>query len=325
MHNVLPNSTAYRRALQRECKKRGVTIHTSMRVDALLRNTDGEIIGASARGTNFYARRGVILATGDYSASVELKAQHVGADAAKVPPVNPNNTGDGFYLGTAVGGVMTQMDRLYEGLRFAPADRADPIKILPATRGLTKIMRIVVERLSMRLLAYIIRGALTSWIGPNNTMFRAGAILIGPDRQRLASEDSDELMARAVAATPTNTGYMIFDSTVAEKFSDWPNPVSAFPGVAYAYVQDYKRFRADVYHRADTIEELADRIGINPTVLRATLQRWNSDAAARTDSAFNREHMGTGITEPPFYALGPMHAYVTSPMAASPSTRNSES
>ena len=50
MHNVLPNSRAYRDALLRECKKRDVTIYTSMRVDHLLRNAAGEIVGASADG-----------------------------------------------------------------------------------------------------------------------------------------------------------------------------------------------------------------------------------------------------------------------------------
>ena len=311
MHNVLPNSRAYRHALLRECKKHGVTIYTSMRVDGLLRNAAGDVIGASANGANFFGRRGVILATGDYSASTEMKARYVGEDAAKVPPVNPNNTGDGQALGAEAGGVLLQMDRLYEGLRFAPSTRPDPIKMLPSHPLLSKAMRLVVERLPKNLLAYVIRGALTSWIGPNNTMYRAGAILVGPDGQRLANEDSDKLMARAVAASGTNSAYMVFDARVAETFSAWPNPVSTFPGVAYAYVEDYRRFRPDVYHRADTLEELAAGIGVDPAALRATVASWNDDVAAGSDPRFGREHLGAGVGEGPFYALGPMNAYVT--------------
>lgn len=311
MHNVLPNSKAYREALLRECRKRDVTIHTSMRVDKLLHNAEGEIIGASANGTDFFGRRGVVLATGDYSASTELKAKYVGEDAAKVPPVNPNNTGDGFYLGTKAGGVMIQMDRLYEGLRFAPSNRPDPIKMLPSVPGLSKLMRVVVEKLPKNLLAYVIRGALTSWVGPNNTMYQAGAILVGPEGQRLANEDSDKTMARAVAATGTNSAYMVFDAKIAEKFSAWPHPVSTFPGVAYAYVQDYKRFRPDVYHRADTLEELATGLGMDPAVMSETVQRWNEQVTAGADADFGREHLGGGVTEGPFYALGPMNAYIT--------------
>lgn len=311
MHNVLPNSTAYREALLRECRKRGVTVVTSMRVSDLLRNAAGEIIGARANGVDYFGRRGVILATGDYSASHEMKARFVGEAAAKVPPVNPNNTGDGFVLGASVGGVMVQMDRLYEGLRFAPAKRIDPIKILPSHPALSKAMRVIVERLPKRLLAYVIRGALTSWVGPNNTMYAAGAILVGPDGRRVANEDSDKTMARAVAADDSNVGYMIFDETVARRFSAWPNPVSTFPGVAYAYVDDYKRFRPDVYHRAPTIEALAESIGVDATVLRTTVDGWNADAAAGRDTAFGRQNFGSGVTAGPFYALGPMNAFIT--------------
>ncbi|GAA4037852.1 hypothetical protein GCM10023063_23610 [Arthrobacter methylotrophus] len=311
MHNVLPNSSAYASALLRECRKRGVEVRTSMRVDKLLCNAAGDIIGARADGTDFFGRRGVILATGDYSASTEMKAEFVGEAASKIPPVNPNSTGDGFKLGTGVGGIMLQMDRLYEGLRFAPSKRPDPIKILPSHPLLSKAMRLVVERLPKNLLAYVIRGALTSWVGPNNTMYQAGALLVGHSGKRIANEDSDKLMARAAAADEKNTAFMIFDGGVARKFSAWPNPVSTFPGVAYAYVDDYKRYRPDVYHRANTIDELALSIGVEPSVLQSTVEEWNADVAAGKDSRFDRQHLGGGVSEGPFYALGPMNAYVT--------------
>lgn len=311
MHNVLPNSGAYAEALLRECRKRGVVIHTSMRVEELLRNADGEIIGARANGREYFGRRGVILATGDYSASAEMKAKYVGEEAAKIPPVNPNNTGDGFKLGTEAGGVMIQMDRLYEGLRFAPSTRADPIKMLPSHPLISKAMRLVVERLPRKILAYVVRGALTSWVGPHNTMYRAGAILVGHGGRRIANEDSDKAMARATAADAKNTAYMIFDERVARKFSAWPNPVSTFPGVAYAYVDDYKRYRPDVYHRAGTIEELAASTGLDSAVLTASVEEWNAKVAAGKDGDFDRLHLGQGVSEGPFYALGPMNAFIT--------------
>jgi fumarate reductase flavoprotein subunit len=311
MHNVLPNSTAYREALLRECRKRGVTIRTSMRVETLLRNAAGDVIGARAEGRDFFGRRGVVLATGDYSASEEMKARFVGEDAARIPAVNKNNTGDGFLLGTRVGGVMLQMDRLYEGLRFAPANRPDPIKMLPSHPLLSKAMRLVVEHLPKRLLAYVIRGALTSWVGPNVAMYHRGAILVGPNGERVANEDTDRAMARAVAAEPANAGYMIFDARVARTFSAWPHPVSTFPGVAYAYVEDYRRYRPDTFHRADTIEELAQSIGIAPATLRSTIDGWNTDVSAGTDTKFGREHLGDGVRSGPFYALGPMNAFIT--------------
>ncbi|MCG2623372.1 FAD-dependent oxidoreductase [Arthrobacter sp. I2-34] len=311
MHNIIPNSRAYADALLRECRKRGVQVLTDMRVEQLLRNAAGEIIGASVNGMNYFGRKGVILATGDYSASAEMKAKYVSEAAAKIPPVNPNNTGDGFKLGTEAGGVMVQMDRLYEGLRFFPSKKPDPIKILPSHPALSRIMRLVAERLPKNLLAFVARGALTSWVAPNNTMYRAGAILVGSDGRRLANEDSDKELARGVAARGSNEAYMVFDEKVAHQFSRWPNPVSTFPGVAYAYVQDYKKYRPDVYFAADSIEELAARIGVDPQALADTVADWNATVDAGEDRDFGRRHLGEGVRRGPFYALGPLGAFVT--------------
>lgn len=310
MHNVLPNSKAYITALVRESRKRGVEIITGARVEKLLRNSAGEIIGARANGQNYFGRRGVVLATGDYSAAEDLKAKFVGEAAAKVQPVNPHATGDGFRLGSDQGAVMLQMDRLYEGLRFPPSKLPDPIKMLPSTPLVSRVIRGVAEKLPKDLLAYVLRGALTSWVGPNNTMYGAGAILVDPHGQRVANEDSDKELARAVAGGE-NKSFMIFDQRVAEEFSAWPNPVSTFPGVAYAYVQDYKRYRPDMYHEAETIEELAEKIGVDPAGLVHTVDKFADYTSEGIDPEFGRTKFSGGISQGPYFALGPMQAYIT--------------
>ncbi|MGO1560470.1 Fumarate reductase flavoprotein subunit [Actinomycetales bacterium JB111] len=311
MHNVLPNSRSYVYALEKEARRHDIRILTSMRVDKLLRNASGDVIGARVGSARYIGRRGVVLATGDYSASEELKREFVGPDAAKVPPVNPHNTGDGFALGTDVGGVVLQMDRLYEDLRFAPSGRRDLIKSLPPVPALARAMRWGVERLPTSVISPFIRGALTSWVGPNISMYHAGAVLVGDGGERLVAESTPKDIARAVAATPSNVGYMVFDSAVADRFSAWPHPASTFPGVAYAYVQDYKRFRPDMYHRADTVEALARSIGVPADRLVDTVDRWNRSVDAGRDLDFGRENLGEGVRSGPFYALGPMNAYIT--------------
>lgn len=310
MHNVLPNSKAYITALSRECRKRGVKIVTSARVEQLLRNSAGEVIGARAGGIDYLGRRGVALATGDYSAAVDMKRAYVGEAAAKVQAVNPNNTGDGFRLGGDVGGVLVQMDRLYEGLRFAPANLPDPIKLLPSFPAVSRAMRFVVERLPKKLLAVVLRGALTSWVGPNNTMYASGAILVDDTGRRVANEDSDKELARGVAAGG-NRAYMVFDAALAQKFSAWPNPVSTFPGVAYAYVQDYKSYRPDMYHEGSTLDELAAKTGIDAAGLARTVEAFRGYASEGRDPEFGRTRFGAGIGAGPYYALGPMNAYIT--------------
>lgn len=310
MHNVVPSSRAYAVALERECRRRGVEIRTGQAVETLLRNGHGEIVGARAGGVDHIGRRGVVLATGDYSASPELKARHVSPAAAAVPPVNPGSTGDGFVMGTDVGAVPVQMDRLYEGLRFFPSTRRDPIKSLPAVPLVSKVIRWAADHVP-GLAALAARGALTSWVAPNSTMYRAGAILVGGSGRRIADEESDSGMARALAAEPTGQAYMIFDARVAETFSAWPNPVSTFPGVAYAYVEDYRRFRPDVYHRAEDLDGLAASIGVPAAELRDTVRDWNAAVAGGGDTAFGRTQLGSGVEHGPFYALGPLGAFIT--------------
>ncbi len=310
MHNILPNSGAYVSALVREARRRGVRTVTDARVDRLLRNADGEVIGASVGGTDYFARRAVILATGDYSAAADLKAAYVGEDAARVPAVNTSNTGDGFRLGSDVGGVLLQMDRLYEGLRFPPGRFPDPIKLLPSHPFVSRLIRFVAERLPKRLLAVMLRGALTSWVGPNNSMYAAGAILVNERGHRVGNEDSDRLLARGVASD-SNRGFMVFDEALAQRFSAWPNPVSTFPGVAYAYVNDYARYRPDMFHKADTLDELAQKAGIDSAALQETVQRFRDHRASGADPEFGRTAFGSGIGAGPYYALGPMRSYVT--------------
>lgn len=310
MHNVLPNSGAYIDALSREARRRGVEVITDARAERLLRNAAGEVIGARSKGRNYFGARAVVLATGDYSAATDMKAAFVGEAAAKVPPVNPNNTGDGFRLGNDVGAVMLQMDRLYEGLRFAPGKFPDPIKMLPAHPAINRVIRWVAEKLPSNVLGVVLRGALTSWVGPNNTMYGAGAILVDEAGHRVANEDSDKSLARGVAAG-SGRGYMIFDAALARRFSAWPHPVSTFPGVAYAYVQDYAKYRPDMFHKADTLRELAEKAGIDASALAETVGDVTRYREQGSDPDFGRTRFGEGIGAGPYYALGPMQAYIT--------------
>ncbi len=67
------------------------------------------------------------------------------------------------------------------------------------------------------------------------------------------------------------------DDSVAKKFSAWPYFISTAPGVAYAYLPDYRRSRKDIYARADTIEQLAARLGIPGDTLRRTVNDYNAN------------------------------------------------
>ena len=57
--------------------------------------------------------------------------------------------------------------------------------------------------------------------------------------------------------------------------------------------------------RADTIEELAAYVGLDPAALRDTVERYNASCAAGADWEFFKSPAGMEpLAEPPYYALG---------------------
>src|SRR3954449_11412876 len=72
MHNVVPNSRAFPFYLGRQCRNLGVDIRLGAHAESLTRE-DGRIVGVVARTAGgrieARARAGVVLASGDYSAS----------------------------------------------------------------------------------------------------------------------------------------------------------------------------------------------------------------------------------------------------------------
>jgi hypothetical protein len=51
---------------------------------------------------------------------------------------------------------------------------------------------------------------------------------------------------------PNGQAYIVFDEKFAKKFSGWPYFISTAPGIAYAYLKDYRSARPDLFHVAST-------------------------------------------------------------------------
>jgi succinate dehydrogenase/fumarate reductase flavoprotein subunit len=87
----------------------------------------------------------------------------------------------------------------------------------------------------------------------------------------------------------------MFDPVVANKFTASPWYISTAPGLAYAYLADYKRNRRDIYHQAGTIRGLAQAVGISVEALERTIGEYNTSRPTELPA----------LVSPPFYALGP--------------------
>lgn len=308
MHNILPNSKAYIYHLGREARRQGVDI----RVNAPMRSLeikDGRVVGVNTTiagvAHQFRGRKAVILASGDYSGSSQLKGRFH-RRMANVDAVNVNNHGDAQRIGEELGAAVPNGEVIYgPSLRFMPPPKINIFLRLPPYRWVTKMMVVALEMLPAWLLRPFILQFVTTYLAPEASMFEQGAILVNKKGERF----TDELDSPGFdfPDQPDKVGYILFDAPVAEKFKGWPHFISTAPGVAYAYLPDYRRTRPDLYHEGKSLDDLASAIGVPAETLKATVERYN---AALAESKRNDTETRQPISKGPYCALGPVKSWV---------------
>ena len=306
MHNVLPNSRSFGYHLAHKARALGVDIRVSRRVKEILlaegRVSGVECLAPEGKLERYLARDGVVLSSGDFSASQDMKRQFGSLEAARIGPTNPANTGDGHAMAMAIGARVINGHFLLASVRFA----APPVKwihMLPPWRPLAKFMEWSLDRMPGWLLRPFIMSFLTTILAVSTDLFKAGAIMVNTRGERFADELNQPVYR--LAEQPDQTAYIIVDAALAKKFSAFPYFVSTAPGIAYAYLPDYERSRPDVVSKADTLAALAQKIGADPVVLEQTVAAHNTAlAAGKNEKGFPQLLAG------PFFALGPMRSYI---------------
>lgn len=317
MHNVVPNARAYIATLQRCALRQGVRIWTAAVARRLLRDgnrqTDGRIRGVvvdrEGRTVSVRARRGVILAAGDYSNGLALKRRFLDEEIADIEGINPTATGDGHQLGSEVGAALVNMPIVYgPELRFVPPPRPPWVQRLPSHWLFARLAARGLAWAPAWLLRRVIRNLLVTWQHPEPIVFRVGGILINAEGNRFCDElDRPE---RAVPRQPGQRAYIVLDGQAAAQLGSWPNFLSTAPNIAYAYLDDYRRDRGDIFREADSLPGLAQRLGCPPANLRAAIDRYNDAALGRAEDPFGRALPGPPLERPPFVALGPVKSYI---------------
>lgn len=205
-------------------------------------------------------------------------------------------TGDGQKLALPLGARIINGDlALGPELRFVPPQRQNILLGLPPWRVLANLMAWSLEKMPSALLRPFVMSFVTTALAPSPDLFAEGAILIN----KCGARFTDELdkPAYAVADQPDKVGYILLDQRMAALFSGWPHFISTAPGVAYAYVDDYRRNRADIFTRAATFDELAGKLSMPAAAVAETVRAYNANAG-------NRPCLGEG----PYIALGPVRA-----------------
>jgi succinate dehydrogenase/fumarate reductase flavoprotein subunit len=300
MHNILPSSRAYAYHLGRRARALGVDVRTSTRARRFIVDS-GRVVGVVCDGPNgpieFRARGGVLTCTGDYAGSAEKRAKYIAPEMAKVEPVNPVNTGDGHDMVLELGGRIVNPQLHLAGIRFQ-APPAKWIASLPPYRWLTKIMRIALERFGGSLLRPLVMSFLVTVLVPSPKMFQRGAILVNRRGERFCDELNNP--GPKVAAQPDQFAYILLDGSLAETFTGWPNYVSTAPGFAYASINDYRQNRKDIFHEADSVTALAQKLGMGAAGLQKTIDDYNRAPGAGRSP----------LTRGPYIALGPVRYFI---------------
>lgn len=264
MHNVLPNSRSYIYHLERRARAAGVEIRANCGVSSLL-FSEGSVRGVLTSEKQFKGKA-VILSTGDFTNSPELKARFMGPQEAKVEGVNATATGDGQKMAEALGAKILNGDlALGPELRFIAPAKETLARRLPPWRALAGFMEWSMDHVPAFLLRPFLMQFLTTALAPSSALFEAGAILVNARGERFG--DELDRPALRLPDQPGKVGYIVLDAALAGKFSAWPHFVSTAPGVAYAYMPDYRRNRPDVFTEARTLNALADRLGMSKEVL----------------------------------------------------------
>ena len=292
MHNVVPSSRAYIARLAEAARKLGVKVMLRAGVTGLLEEggrVTGAVVRIDGQDVRIRARRGVILASGDFSGNAAMRAEHLSPAAAAARPINRAANGDGHRIAARSGARLKRMDVTFgPQLRFAPPARPGLVSRLPTWAWLCRLEAFGVQRLPASALRPFVKSLLITHTSPSPKLFEHGAILVNRSGARFCDEKAS---VAALSSQPGAEGTIIMDARTAALFDTEPNAISTAPGIAFAYLRDYRRGRPDLITTADTPEALAVGLGADPAVLAESVR-------------------GAGLTGP-LLAMGPVHSMLT--------------
>jgi fumarate reductase flavoprotein subunit len=253
-----------------------ITLLTSTRVNELIMDGHGAVIGVKARTGEApavdYAGRSVALTCGGYTFNPAMFQQYEGAPLY-ANATYPLSKGAGVTLGLAAGGYMRggQNHTPLFGAVLRDDSRPSPI----------------------RALVRHFPGDRPPW-----------EIYVGADGKRFIQEDalSHTVYEEGLAAQPGERCWVVYDSAIAAQA-----PVLVTPGIHSAWTPEDTRKAFDtglpMFTKADTIEDLGAKAGMDPKTLAATVATYNKAQAGQMADPLGRKYMPLPIAQGPFYAV----------------------
>lgn len=264
--------------LYNNAKELGVSFYFDTPGEQLIK--DGErITGIIAKAEDGYKRfnaaKGVILATGDIGGNEEMCKAFapiaLKANGSQYTPVGLN-TGDGHRMALWVGAAME--------------DAPFPTTIHPQAFAWISYFYLFVNQKGKRYMN-------------EDTWPQAKSIgaMNQPGEGPWAFSIFDSKWPEEVKASLPYGGSLFWDGMGRFIGQEWT------PDADEATIKGYVE-QGKVGWKADTIEELAEKIGVPVETFKETVDRYNEIAKAKKDTDFGkRPELLTTIEEPPFYAL----------------------
>jgi 3-oxosteroid 1-dehydrogenase len=235
-------------------KQRNIPVWLESPLVELMREGDrvtGAIVRHDGREMRIGARRGVILAAGGFERNAGMRERYLpGSPDPTMSGSQVNNTGDSIRAAEKIGA----------GLRNMQSSWCAPVFRVPGEER---------ARLSS------IERALP------------GSIMVNRQGRRFLDEAASyhvvgqKMIEGEAKGEGTSPAWFVFDATYRHKYP---------AGALLPLIPDRLQPRGvrETLRKAQTIEALATAIDVPPTVLRATIERFNTDARKGVDSEFDR-------------------------------------
>ena len=133
-------------------------------------------------------------------------------------------------------------------------------------------------------------------MAPELDFFQNGALLVEKTGARIDAPAAE--LALKTAYHPDKIGFVILDGALAQRYSKWPDFIATAPGVTYAYFDDFRKSRPDLFFTSNSIAGLAGQLGMSSSTLEYAV------------AAHNEGENPARLATPPFHALGPAKSYI---------------
>ena len=265
----------YVEVLAEAAKKIGVKIEMRTRAEELITNMQADqVLGVTAvrgkRRISYRAKKAVIIATGGFCGDVSMIDRYILDFKGALTFSSMDSTGDGLKMACKIGAGTTHMNFAAVYAYGVPMDSTGKSR-----RG---------------------------WIYRGHVMNLYGPITVGPDAKRFVNDDLGATsISQAMHVKGFNTVYQIATEAQLEDFMK--NDAIQVIGWSQEEFRKEMKEQKVFIKKADTIEELAKKLGLDPKALQATLNRYNGFVKAGKDEDFNRKYMKGTFEKGPYYGF----------------------